>query len=60
MRRDRPDEAIPHYRQALRIDPKDGLVHLNLGMTLEGRGDLGEAVDHYRRPSSSGSDRGRG
>jgi tetratricopeptide (TPR) repeat protein len=41
------NEAIAHYRQALRIRPEYVAAHLNLGVALEAQGRLDEAVQHY-------------
>jgi tetratricopeptide (TPR) repeat protein len=43
------DEAIYHYRQALRSDDNNYGVHYNLGITLAKTGDLKEAIQHFRR-----------
>jgi len=39
----RTDEAIAHYREALRINPHFAEAHINLGDALAGRGRLAEA-----------------
>lgn len=44
----RTDEAIEHYRAAVRIQPDADLPHGNLGAALESQGRLAEAVEHYR------------
>jgi Flp pilus assembly protein TadD len=44
----RVDEAIAHYRTALRIKPDWELAHYNLGLALAGRGQIDEAIAHYR------------
>jgi tetratricopeptide (TPR) repeat protein len=46
----RPRDAIPHYREALRLDPEsaaDG--ELDLGAALDEAGDHAAAVPHFRR-----------
>ena len=43
------EEAIQHYREALRIDPVYALAHNNLAYALVNRGEVEEAVEHYRR-----------
>lgn len=43
------DEAIEHYNEALRIDPKHAKAHANLGMALEKKGMDAEALTAYRR-----------
>ena len=42
------DEAIYHYRQVLRINPKYADAHYNLGLALQVKGELDEALDHYK------------
>jgi tetratricopeptide (TPR) repeat protein len=42
------DEAIRHYREAFRIDPKNAIVRFNLGIALYLKGNLDEAVNHCR------------
>ncbi len=44
----KPDEAIVHLREALRIDPEYADGHYNLGVLLAQQGRLEEAIDHYR------------
>jgi tetratricopeptide (TPR) repeat protein len=43
------DEAIEHYRQALRINPGYASAHTNLGIELYRRGKVDEAFDHYAK-----------
>jgi serine/threonine-protein kinase len=43
------DEAIDHYQQALRIDPKHARGHTNLGNALYAKRQLDEAIDHYQQ-----------
>lgn len=45
----RADEAIPHYREAIRIRPDYAEAHYNLGVDMARKGKIGEAVAHYRR-----------
>jgi tetratricopeptide (TPR) repeat protein len=45
----RLDEAIEHYEQALRIDPKYALAHYNFGIALAMKGQLEEAIRHYEQ-----------
>src|SRR5262249_53297312 len=42
------DEAIGHYEEALRINPKHAYAHSNLGDALYAKGWLDEAVTHYK------------
>jgi tetratricopeptide (TPR) repeat protein len=42
-------EAIAHFRQALRIKPDDGKAMNNLGNALVMNGELGEAIAQYRQ-----------
>jgi len=41
------DDAIAHYREALRIKPYYVRVHNNLGIALRDQGKLDEAITHY-------------
>lgn len=41
-------EAIPHYREALRLRPVYAEAHSNLGNALAATGDLDGAVQHHR------------
>jgi hypothetical protein len=41
------DEAISHYRQAVRINPNYANGHNNLGLTLTKQGKFNEAVVHF-------------
>ena len=43
----RRDEAIAHYREALRIRPDFPHAHYGLGVTYEEQGQLGPAIDEY-------------
>jgi tetratricopeptide (TPR) repeat protein len=49
------DEAEPHYRRVLEIDPKHTFALANLAFVLEQRGDLVGAADLYRRAAASRS-----
>ena len=42
------EDAVEHYREALRIDPAYAEAHNNLGVALIERGELEAAVEHYR------------
>ena len=42
------DEAIYHYRQALKIQPDKFGVHYNMGIALLQKGEPEEAVKHFR------------
>ena len=48
-REGRPDEALVHFREAVRLGPGLAMAHLNLGRALKQQGKLDEAVSHYRR-----------
>ena len=41
-------EAIVHYRNALRADPKYAAAHVNWGIVLLRQGKTDEAIDHFR------------
>jgi hypothetical protein len=43
------DEAIVHYREALRIKPGDEASHNNLGIIFSEKGDLRAATRHFER-----------
>ena len=40
------EEAIPHFREALRIKPESAVAHYNLGTILLRQGKTGEALEH--------------
>ena len=46
---DRQAEAAPYIRNALEMRPDDPLSNIELAMYEEGRGNLVEAISHYRR-----------
>jgi tetratricopeptide (TPR) repeat protein len=48
-RQDRRQEAIPHYRRALELDPRAAQVHNNLGHALAEAGRHEEALRHLER-----------
>ncbi|MHB8524119.1 MAG: tetratricopeptide repeat protein [Limisphaerales bacterium] len=43
----RNDEAIEHYRRTIEIAPTAALAHGNLGVALEDKGELREAIKHF-------------
>lgn len=45
----RPLEAVPHYREAVRLDPAYAEAHDNLGAALAMSGDLAQGLVHARR-----------
>jgi Tfp pilus assembly protein PilF len=47
MNQGREDEAIAHYRTALRVNPAYANAHYNLGRALAARGEADEAYRHY-------------
>jgi Flp pilus assembly protein TadD len=47
-RRGELDEAIVHYRAALRLKPDLAEAHNNLGIALHRKGQMDEAMTHYR------------
>lgn len=48
VRQGRVAEALPHFREALRLNATFPEVHYNLGFALAHTGQLAEAVAHYR------------
>ena len=48
LRGGRAEEAIAHYREALRINPAFSEAHNNLGVALRQKGQSDEAIAHYR------------
>ncbi len=53
----RGDEAMDHFREALRLKPDYGTAHYNLGTSLYDKGRMGEALNHFQeavrlRPTS--------
>jgi tetratricopeptide (TPR) repeat protein len=42
----RAQEAIAHYEEALRLNPKSGRIHISLGVELAKQGRLAEAISH--------------
>lgn len=51
------DEAIPHFRAAIAINPKDPLGHVNIGAYERQHGHLQEAIEHYQTALSLTSDK---
>jgi predicted membrane-bound spermidine synthase len=47
--RDRLDEAITEFREALRLEPDSAATHWHLGAALASRGGAEEAIQHLRR-----------
>ncbi|MDR0877160.1 MAG: tetratricopeptide repeat protein [Treponema sp.] len=45
----RPNEAIPLFRQALAMEPENPLLWLNLGIAQQRTGDYDEAINSFRR-----------
>jgi tetratricopeptide (TPR) repeat protein len=43
------DEAIAHFREAIRLKPAFAMAHNNLGNALLLRGDKAQAIDQLRR-----------
>jgi protein O-mannosyl-transferase len=42
------DDALVHFRNAVRINPNDAISHLNLGADMHERGQLREAMQEYQ------------
>ncbi len=45
----RPEEAIAHYREAIRIRPDYAEAHYNLGVDMARKGRIDDAIAEYRR-----------
>ena len=45
----RPQDAIGHYEQALRIKPDNAEAHYAVGIALEQTGMLQDAIGHYQQ-----------
>ena len=41
------DEALVHFKNAIRINPNDAISHLNLGADMHEHGQLREAIEQY-------------
>jgi len=46
--RDRPDEAIEHYKEALRLNPDFEQANINIGLALLSQGKIDECIDYYQ------------
>ena len=42
------EEALVHFQNAARINPRDPISHLNLGADLQERGQIAEAIEQYQ------------
>jgi hypothetical protein len=42
------EEALAHFKNAVRINPEDPISHLNLGADLHEHGELREAIEQYQ------------
>jgi tetratricopeptide (TPR) repeat protein len=47
--RNRPAEAAAAYREAIRLEPEDPVLHFNLGNALHACGETAAAAEHFRR-----------
>ena len=56
---DKLDEAMMHYRHALRLDPSHSDAHCNLGGLLEDNGEIESAVYHFEKALLHGGEHGR-
>ncbi len=43
------DEAIPHFQQALQINPENATTHFNLGNALLQKGRVAETISHFQK-----------
>ena len=41
-------EAIAEWREAIRLEPNNGILHFTLGLALSKQGELEEAIAEYR------------
>jgi tetratricopeptide (TPR) repeat protein len=46
--RQRFDEAIPHYREAIRLKPDFAKAHKNLGIAVSENGEIDETIAQFR------------
>ena len=49
MAKGQAQAALPHYRDAVRIQPESGRAHLGLGAAMAGTGDAAGAVPHLQK-----------
>jgi serine/threonine-protein kinase len=49
MKLDRMDEALDHFQEAVRLDPKYAAAQFDLGDVLQRKGRLDEAVTHFQQ-----------
>ena len=47
--RGRPDEAIEHYKEALRLNPDFEQANINIGLALLSQGKVDECIDYYEK-----------
>jgi Flp pilus assembly protein TadD len=52
--------ALPHYREAVRIQPEFGRAHLGLGSALAAVGDVSGAVPHLQKAAADSDSAVRG
>jgi cytochrome c-type biogenesis protein CcmH/NrfG len=55
MARKQVQDAVSHYREAVRISPDSSRAHLGLGAALVAAGDVGDAIPHLQK-AAAGSD----
>jgi cytochrome c-type biogenesis protein CcmH/NrfG len=51
--RRRPRDAVPHYRNAVRIAPDSARAHLGLASALIAAGEPAEAIEHLTAAAAS-------
>ena len=49
LKRNRPEEAIVHYRRAAAIHPTDPISVFNIGFYEQLHGDFRQAIEHYKQ-----------
>lgn len=56
-KRKETEQAIEKYNQVLRFDPQNALAYFSLGVIFESKGDLGQALEHYKKAHDINPDR---